>query len=157
MTPLYKEGLFWLILLAVTALAYAILAIFIGPVRGMGAFGLLGLGGLMPLVYRKRGQAVVLDERDQEIAERALIAGYSIFWLAFTLGVTGLWAVLFHGGHSMVSVHVLPNIVGGGAILFLAPEPWPSSSAIASRTRARGNKCPRSRTNSADCVSTTRR
>ena len=40
MPPLYKEGLYWLILLAVTALAYAILAVFIGPIprRGRSAY-----------------------------------------------------------------------------------------------------------------------
>jgi uncharacterized membrane protein len=119
MSPLYKEALCWLILLAVTAAAYAILAVFLGPVAATGAFGFLGLGGFFPLLYRKRGQAVVLDERDQQIAYRALVAGYSIFWLAFTLGIVGLWAVLFYGGQSMVSVHVLPNIVWGGMIVFM--------------------------------------
>ena len=56
MTPLYKEGLYSLILLAVTAVAYAVLVMFIGPVRACGAFGLLGLGGFLPLLYRKRGR-----------------------------------------------------------------------------------------------------
>ena len=56
MTPLYKEGLYWLILLAVTALAYAVAAIFIGPIPAMGTFGLLGMAGLQPLLYRKRRQ-----------------------------------------------------------------------------------------------------
>jgi hypothetical protein len=118
MTPLYKEGLFWLILLAVTALAYMILALFIGPIRAFGACGLLGLGGLLPLVYRKQGQTVVLDERDQQIAIGALIAGYSIFWLAFTLGTMGLWTALCYEGQATVSVDLLPQIVGGGGILF---------------------------------------
>ncbi len=70
MTPLYKEGLYWLILLAATALVYAILAMLIGPGRACGAFGLLGLAGFQPLLYRKRGQTVVMDERDTHIALR---------------------------------------------------------------------------------------
>lgn len=118
MPPLYKEGFYWLILLAVTTAVYVALMLFIGPIRAQAAFFLFGLSGFLPLVYRKRGQAVVLDERDTQIAHCALIAGYSVFWLAFTLGITGLWAVLYHGGHSTISIHVLPDIVGGGAIVF---------------------------------------
>ena len=118
MTPLCKEALYWLILLAVTVAAYAVLAMLIGPGRACGAFGLFGLGGLLPLVYRKHGQAVALDERDQQIGIRALVAGYSIFWLYFTLGIMGLWAALCYEGRATVSVHLLPQIVCGGGILF---------------------------------------
>jgi hypothetical protein len=118
MPPLQKEAIYWLILLTVTALAYAVTAIFVGPIAASGTCGLLGLGGFLPLVYRKRPEAVVLDERDQQIAHRALIGGYSIFWLVFTLGVTGLWGVFFSRGQEMISVQVLPLIVWGGTILF---------------------------------------
>ena len=54
MPPLYKEGVYWLVLLAVTVAAYLILAVFIGPVAARGAFGLFGLAGLQPLLYRKQ-------------------------------------------------------------------------------------------------------
>jgi hypothetical protein len=81
MTPLYKEGLYWLILLVVTTLVYMVLAFLIGPMPASAAFGLLGLGGFLVLLYRKQGKEVLLDERDTQIAQRALIAGYSIFWL----------------------------------------------------------------------------
>ncbi len=119
MSPLYKEGLYWLILLAGTTLAYAVAAVFVGPVPAAGTFGLLGLGGLQPLLYRKRRQAVVWDERDTQISRNALIAGYSVFWLAFTLGVMSLWSVFFFGGQEMIPVHVLPSIVFGGTIIFV--------------------------------------
>jgi hypothetical protein len=117
-TPLYKVGLYWLILLAATGLLYAGSAVFVGPVAACGAFGFLGLGGFLPLVYRKRPGVVVLDERDRQIAYDALIAGYSIFWLAFTLGVMGLWAVFYWKGAETISVQVLPSLVGTGAIVF---------------------------------------
>ena len=119
MPPLYKEGLYWLILLAATTLVYAILAIFIGPIPAAGAFGLLGVSGLQPLLYLKRRQAVVWDERDTQIAYRALIAGYSVFWLAFTLGTMSLWTAVYYGGHSTISVHVLPNLIWGGFVVFM--------------------------------------
>jgi len=118
MTPLHKEGLYWLILLAATAATYAVLAVFAGPIAAFGAFGFLGLSGFLPLLYRRRPEAVVMDERDQQIALRAQMAGYSVFWLAFTLGVMSLWAVLFWRKQEMVSIHTLPLIVMGGTAIF---------------------------------------
>ena len=59
----------------------------------MGTFGLLGVAGLQPLLYLKRRQAVIWDERDTQISRRAVIASYCIFWLAFTLGTMGVWGV----------------------------------------------------------------
>lgn len=119
MPPLYKEGVYWLVLAAVTATAYLILAVFIGPDPAQGVFGLLGLGGFQPLLYRKRGQEVVWDERDTLINLRAVVAGYSVFWLVFTLGTMGLWAAVYYGGHSTVSVHVLPRLLMGGFLVFV--------------------------------------
>ncbi len=112
MTPLYKEGLYWIILLAVTAALYGVLAIFIGPAAACGAFGLFGLFGLSPLLYRKRGQNVVMDERDRQIELRAAQAGFGACWGVFTLANMGVWSVVFGlEGQSTVSVHVLPNIL----------------------------------------------
>lgn len=117
MPPLYKEGLYWLILLAIVAAAYGVLAIFIGPIPAEGAFGLFGLAGLQPLLYRKRRKKVVWDERDTLINYRAVLAAYSVFWLVFSLGVTGLWAVLYYEGQPTISIHVLPGLVMGGFLL----------------------------------------
>jgi uncharacterized membrane protein len=119
MTPLYKEGSYWLVLLAGTAAIYVALTVFIGPRAATGAFGLLGIAGLQPLLYRKRSQAVVWDERDTKIAHTAIIAGYSIFWLVFSLGVMGIWASYFCRGYETISVHVLPHIVMGGFLVFM--------------------------------------
>jgi hypothetical protein len=126
MPPLYKEAVFWLILLAVTtaltAIAYVVLMPLIGPIRAQAAFGffgLLGLGGFSPLFYRKRGRTVVLDERDEQIAKTALVAGYSVFWLFFVSANMGVWSVVYFGGHSTISVHVLPDIVFGGFVIFI--------------------------------------
>jgi hypothetical protein len=64
MPPLYKEGFCWVLLLAVTMAVYVALIPFIGPRATMGAFGLLGLAGLQPLLYCKGRRKVVWDERD---------------------------------------------------------------------------------------------
>jgi len=119
MPPLYKEGLYWLLLLAVTTVTYGVLALFLGPVPAQGAFGLFGLAGLQPLLYRKRQRTVVWDERDTLINYRAVLAGYSVFWLVFTLGVMGLWAALLFRGQPTVSVHVLPGLVMVGCMVFM--------------------------------------
>jgi hypothetical protein len=120
MPPLYKEGVYWLVLLAVTAAAYVILAVFIGPIPAQGAFGLFGLAGLQPLLYRKQRKAVVWDERDTLINYRAVIAGYSVFWLVFTSGMMSVWAVVYlYGERSMISVHVLPELIMAGFIVVM--------------------------------------
>ncbi len=120
MPPLYKEGFYWLVLLALTAAAYGVLMIFLGPIRAFGAFGLFFLVGLQPLVYRKRRQGIVWDERDTLINYRAVIASYSVFWLVFTLAAMGIWAAVYcYGGQSMISVHVLPLLLGGGFIVVM--------------------------------------
>ena len=120
MPPLYKEGVYWLVLLALTAAAYGVLMIFLGPIPAMGAFGLFGLAGLQPLLYRKQGKAVVWDERDTLINYRAVIARYSVFWLVFTLAPMSIWAAVYcYGGQSMISVHVLPSLVMGGFIVVM--------------------------------------
>jgi hypothetical protein len=120
MPPLYKEGLYWLALLALAAVAYLVLMIFVGPIPATGAFGLFGLFGLQPLLYRRRGKTVVWDERDTLINHRATIAGYSVFWLVFTLVPMSIWASRYCcGGHSMISIQVLPNLVMGGAFVFM--------------------------------------
>jgi hypothetical protein len=136
MPSLYKEGVFWLVLLAVTIIIYVALAVFIGPLTATAAFGLLGIAGLQPLLYWRRrtkgdspifadtkigtvpSQAVLWDERDTKIAHTALIAGYSIFWLAFTLGIMGIWGSYYLRGCETISVHVLPGIVFGGTLVF---------------------------------------
>ena len=158
MPPLYKEAFYWFVLLALTAAAYVILMIFLGPIRAMGAFGLLGLAGLQPLLYRKRRQAVVWDERDTLIHYRAVLAGYSVFWLVFTLAPMSIWAATCYEGHSMISVHVLPLIVMGGSIVVM------TTRAVAivvqyrlAKCKQGGMRCPQSRTKSADCVSSTAR
>jgi hypothetical protein len=118
MPPLYKEGLYWLILLAITAAAYGVLAIFLGPIRACGAFGLFGLAGFQPLLYRKRGKTVVWDERDTRIFFYANNVGFGTVWLVFTSLLMGVWfAVYSYGGHSTISVHVLPNLLMIGFIV----------------------------------------
>lgn len=120
MPPLYKEGVYWLVLLAVTAAAYVVLATVSGPVRAFAACGLFGLAGLQPLLYRKRGQKIVWDERDTLINQRAVIVAYSVFWLVFTFVPMGTWALTFYyAKQSQISVHLLPAFVMLGFVVMV--------------------------------------
>jgi hypothetical protein len=119
MPPLYKEGLCWLVLLAVTTACYFALCPLLGAQAATGAFGLLGVGGFFPLLYRKRRQAIALDERDRQIASRAQLAGYSVFWPIFVLGTMAIWEIARYNGQSTISIEVLPGIVFGGFLVFI--------------------------------------
>ncbi len=120
MSPLYKEAVCWLLLLAVTAAAYGVLTIFLGPIAAFGAFGLLGLAGLQPLLYRKRGKMVVWDERDTRIHYYANNVGFGATWLVFTSLLMGVWFTVYcYGGHSTISVHILPSLLMIGFIVVM--------------------------------------
>jgi hypothetical protein len=64
----------------------------------LGAFGLLGFLGLTPLFLRKRGDRVVIDERDQEIQRKAIVLGVNSAWmmLSMTLIAAVLWSAHSH-------------------------------------------------------------
>lgn len=59
-----------------------------------GAFGLLGLLGLSVVFIRRRGNRVVVDERDREIEARATKIGVMIAWNSLFLALIAatMWA-----------------------------------------------------------------
>jgi uncharacterized membrane protein len=63
-----------------------------------GAFGLLGFLGLCVVFVRRRGNRVVVDERDREIEAHATRIGVGVAWMTlFTaLIVATLWANYSH-------------------------------------------------------------
>ena len=98
---------------------------------------------------------MILDERDTQIAYRAALAGYSIFWLFFTLGIVGLWAASSSKERQPFRFRFCPTLFSLASSFFLPPGLWPFWCSIIFRTRRRENKWPRSRTNTAACVSST--
>ncbi|TWU30161.1 DUF2178 domain-containing protein [Bythopirellula polymerisocia] len=58
-----------------------------------GAFGLLGILGFSVIFLRRRGQTVIVDERDRDIAQRATMLGLHGAWmtLMMTLVILVLW------------------------------------------------------------------
>jgi hypothetical protein len=81
MLPAQKQAWYTLAVVGVTVIVVAALA----PLgRGaLGGCGILGLTGLGPLFYRKKGGRVLTDERDVMIQRRAVVIAYTVFWLVF--------------------------------------------------------------------------
>lgn len=59
-------------------------------------FSLLAFSAFSPLIGRKEriGGKIVMDERDQEIARKALVISYSIFWVCFVAACMAPFFVL---------------------------------------------------------------
>lgn len=87
----------------------------------LGVFGLFGLAGFAPLIGRRERLAgkVVMDERDTDIAIKASLAAYSVFWVCF---VTVCMAPFFtKGPHATLTIPTtLPPLLltGGMALVF---------------------------------------
>jgi hypothetical protein len=105
----------------VAALAlYGALIPLIGPIPALGAYGVLGLWGLVLLFYRRPKIGVLIDERDQLVNARAQVAGFWIFWEFFVVVCMITWAVLRYIYHrNTVSVEVIPLMVVGGMAVFV--------------------------------------
>ena len=95
------------------------------PVLGispaLGGFGLTGLGGLGPLVFRKKRKRDVVpsDERDKMLGQKATLAGALISSETLILACMISWGIYYIGqGKELISVHALPRIVVGGGITF---------------------------------------
>ena len=81
---------------------------------GLGFLGVAGLGGLVPLLFKKDKNKVQYDERDLLILNMASLAAYSIFWFLFVLAAMIPFFVL--GPKGTISVKYLPAMVFGGMI-----------------------------------------
>lgn len=83
-----------LIVSAAAIAAATLLYPFLGSQAATGAFGLLGFLALSGLFLRRRGDRVVVDERDREIDIKAKIIGVGTAWmtLSMTLAVATVWS-----------------------------------------------------------------
>ena len=112
-----KQAWFVLGLMAIACIGFVTLGLIFGFRWASGAFGILFLGGLTPLIGRGKKP----DERDVSIGKNATLAGGIASYLAFVLGCMCIWFVefLWHG-HDQVSVHLLAMITGlGGMTLYV--------------------------------------
>ena len=83
-------------------------------------FAVFGLGGFAPLVFRKKPRLdqVEMDERDKKIAKTATLGGAMISYVTFIAACMVPWFVYKALGRKVISIHVLPNIVFIGAMVF---------------------------------------
>jgi len=115
------------LIVILTALILSVTAIgvtyfFVGfAFGGFGFMGITGLMGLSPLLYKKERDKVSLDERDQLINYRAVLAAYSVFWLVFTAACMIPWWIIGPSGSISVnvSVNVLPIMLFGIGITLM--------------------------------------
>ena len=117
-----KRAWFVLGVIASALTCFLVLIPLIGMKPACGAFGLLGLTGLMPLLFRKKGDAeeVALDERDGAILAQATLLGGMTSYVAFVLACMASWFIYYmFQGETTISIHVLPMMVGVAAIVLL--------------------------------------
>ena len=106
------EKVAWLELFTSTSAVAAVTAMY--PWLGNGAlsaFGLLGLVGGGVFFLKKRGQAVIVDERDREIERRATRIGIETAWMGLFLAliVLVLWASYYD--HDTIRKSILAWLV----------------------------------------------
>ena len=105
MSVLERQSWYVLGVLAVVLVAYLAVGAVLGFRPGSsGMLGFLGLIGLTPLIGRRerRSGRVVTDERDADIARRASLAAYGVFWLCFVAVCMAPFFV--RGPHASVTV-----------------------------------------------------
>jgi hypothetical protein len=82
-----------------TILSYILLRAFTDPKTSMASFGFLGIRGIWGLdgrFYRKKAgePAVVMDERDKQIRDRAGLLAWRVVWLYWVLACMLPWFVV---------------------------------------------------------------
>ena len=85
------EKVAWTELTVSVVAAIVVLALY--PWMGqaaLGGFGLLGLLGLTPLFFRKRGNQVVRDERDVEIEKLSSWIGFGTGWTVMMISLVAI-------------------------------------------------------------------
>ena len=115
-----KQSVLIVLAFAVSVILFLLLIPLAGVKPALGAFGVVGIGGLGPLLFRKKrrpGQ-VTWDERDQMISRRATLSGAMLSYMTFVAGCMVPWFMRMQTGTEVISIHVLPWIAGAGGIVF---------------------------------------
>ena len=97
--------------LAVSLIAVGVLYHYVGMPRallGFSMMGLVGLGGLAPVLIKKDEGPVAADERDQLFQRRAAIAGFATAYMVF--GGACMIPFFVLGPSARISVTWLPTI-----------------------------------------------
>ena len=119
-----EQKMAWLMLGAFAAgvVLFLVLIPVLGIPAAFSGFGLTGLWGLGPLLFRKKRKSDVVprDERDGMIGQKATLVGAMISYETFILACMIPWGIYYLGwGRELISVHVLPLIVAASAFVLL--------------------------------------
>ena len=110
MLPQQKSAWFSLAVTAAVCLGFAVVALIVDVRTATACMAILALLALKPRLFgrkTKKGE-VLFDERDQFIAKRAALAGFTASYLTFVIACMAIWGVAYLAqGLEEVSVHVL--------------------------------------------------
>ncbi len=121
MAPEQKQS-WWIVGCFIAAVAASVVLTAVAGIRiAPAGFGVLGLGGLAPLIFPEKRVSgrVARDERDKAIAEKATLGGGWSSYLAFLLACMIPWFIYRFSGRKVISIHVLPVIVMCGMLVFM--------------------------------------
>ena len=115
-----KMAWFVIVVFILAFVNFAVLLSFQRAQVAFAGFGVFGFGGLAPLLFRKKAapEEVDIDERDKAIAKTAALGAAMMSYGAFILTCMLTWEFCRHQGKEVVSIHVLPTIVGIGGMVF---------------------------------------
>jgi len=123
MSAIHKQAAFNLTVVAVTFGLFFASAPVLGIARAGGMFGLLGILGFGLLFYRRRNaDAVVTDERDRAIQQRAGNIAFAAFWCFFVAACVS--AYLVYGPAGAMPIRNLP------IVMYFAWGLWEATRAI---------------------------
>ncbi|MCK4537996.1 MAG: hypothetical protein KAV42_04270 [Candidatus Krumholzibacteria bacterium] len=116
-----KTAWFILILFPIVCVGFFILSSFGGWRVDSAAFGIFGLIGLTPFIFRRRldPSRVASDERDRQINRKAFVAGGMASYLGFVIGLMCIWAVNMIAGNNMITIDLIPLTVFCGWMIFV--------------------------------------
>jgi hypothetical protein len=125
-----KQAAFNLATILLSLITVLALTPILGFHAAQGGFGVLGLIGLSPFLFRKRAGQVFMDERDVQIQLRSSAVAYFVFWMVFVAICVS--APFTYGSSGVVRVELIQSSVWYGFMLV-----W-GISAIATLVQYRG-------------------
>ena len=84
-----RVAVFNLVVALIAVVCFAALLPVLGVMAAQGTFGVLGLTGFVPLIFR--GKGAVIDERDRALHLKSFQITFVVLWLLF---VGSVWGIL---------------------------------------------------------------
>ncbi len=117
-----KRAWFTVAVAVIALVGFVVLIPKIGLIPATAAFSIFGLAGLTPLLFRDRAAPgeVVVDERDQMIAQKAALGGAMISYQYFIAACLIVWFICMRQARMEISINVLPTLCFGGMVVAFA-------------------------------------